>query len=170
MKKEIPIIGYEITLNDHPNMEKVGLSIFCSGCNFHCKNCHNPESWDVKNGTMTSINDIKKVIKEKSVLIKYVAFLGGEPTLYNDIIIELAEYSKKLGLETVLYTGSTVGYLSYLLVKSMDIIVDGKYCDDLKTGRFPASSNQNVYFGNHKLDEEEILKLSVNKQLGGIKI
>ena len=163
MKKEIPITGYEITLNDHPSMLNIGLSIFVAGCNFRCKNCHNKDSWDAKSGTMTSLLEIKKIIKEKSILIKYVAFLGGEPTLYNDEIVELAEYSKKKNLKTVLYTGEKAGNLSFLMIKAMNVIVDGKYEDELKTDSFPSSSNQCVYFENHKLSEEEILNLPVNK-------
>ena len=89
--------------------------------------------------------------------------MGGEPTLYNDEIVELAEYSKKKNLKTVLYTGEKAGNLSFLMIKAMNVIVDGKYEDELKTDSFPSSSNQCVYFENHKLSEEEILNLPVNK-------
>lgn len=47
------------TMVDGPGFR---TSIYCAGCPNHCPECHNPQSWDIKNGTMTSTADIMKEI------------------------------------------------------------------------------------------------------------
>ena len=38
-------------------------SIYCAGCPNHCPGCHNPQSWDIANGTKTTIAEIMKIIE-----------------------------------------------------------------------------------------------------------
>lgn len=35
---------------DISNGPGVRVSLFCSGCEFHCKNCFNPQTWDFNHG------------------------------------------------------------------------------------------------------------------------
>ena len=42
------------TMVDGPGFR---TSIYCAGCPNHCPECHNPQSWDINNGTMTSTGD-----------------------------------------------------------------------------------------------------------------
>lgn len=39
-----------IIKNDFSAAPGVCLTIFVQGCPIHCKNCHNPESWDFNGG------------------------------------------------------------------------------------------------------------------------
>ena len=47
------------TMVDGPGFR---TSIYCAGCPNHCPECHNPQSWDINNGTMTSTEDLLKEI------------------------------------------------------------------------------------------------------------
>ena len=40
----------KINLFDIANGEGIRVSLFVSGCNFHCKDCFNPEAWDCEYG------------------------------------------------------------------------------------------------------------------------
>lgn len=39
-------------------------SIYCAGCPNHCPGCHNPQSWDISHGTMTSTDELLEVTPE----------------------------------------------------------------------------------------------------------
>lgn len=45
------------TMVDGPGFR---TSIYCAGCPNHCAGCHNPQSWDINHGIMTSTEDIMK--------------------------------------------------------------------------------------------------------------
>ncbi len=161
----VSIMGFDITLNDDPFMKDVGLTIFCAKCNAKCKNCHNPESWDEKNGKQTSVKEIKLKINNVKELVKHIVFCGGEFLLYPKQLSELLIWCKLQGLRTILYTGKLYKCLSPTHKMFSDIVIDGKYIDNLKTGKFPASENQNIYVNENKLSRQEIDTLQINKNL-----
>ena len=132
------------------------LEIYLAGCkgNPHCKNCHNPESWDFSIGT-----DWKKsneMVQHKFVaftsLIKNISIFGGEPL--DQPWDELERFLQFL-------SGSTVDiwlYTRYEAIELPDFVK--KYCSYIKCGRYEedkatedntkygiklASSNQHIY-------------------------
>lgn len=40
----------------------VRVSVFMQGCNFHCKNCFNPETWDFEGGKEFNNDTINEVL------------------------------------------------------------------------------------------------------------
>ena len=51
---------HNITHDDMLNGPGLRIVLWLSGCNHHCKNCHNPETWDVNIGNLFSkINCMK---------------------------------------------------------------------------------------------------------------
>lgn len=77
-------------------------------CNLKCIYCHNPVNKSHFNNELTT-NQWKTIISEASDLgVVINEFTGGEPTLRRDLI-ELVDYSKKVGLYTKINTnGSTM--------------------------------------------------------------
>jgi len=65
---------------DVSNGENVGVSLFVQGCNFKCKNCFNPETWDF-NGGKEWTEEVEKQFLELAArpYIKRISILGGEP-------------------------------------------------------------------------------------------
>ena len=60
--------------------EGVRVSLFVQGCEFHCKNCFNPETWNFKGGkefTTETLNTLLELCDKD--YIKGLSILGGEP-------------------------------------------------------------------------------------------
>ena len=65
---------------DISNGEGVRVSLFVQGCEFHCKNCFNPETWNFEGGkefTSETLNTLMKLCDDNK--IKGLSILGGEP-------------------------------------------------------------------------------------------
>lgn len=71
---------------DISNGEEIGVSLFVQGCNQHCSNCFNPETWDFNGG-----KEWNEEIKNQFLAlvdrpyIKRVTLLGGEPLAYGNL-------------------------------------------------------------------------------------
>jgi len=68
-------------------------SIYCAGCYHACIECHNPQSWDINNGTMMSTNDIMKIVTADP--FAHVTFSGGDPMYQAKGFTELAKAIKQ---------------------------------------------------------------------------
>ena len=62
-------------------------SIYCAGCPNHCPECHNPQSWDINHGTMTSTEELMKEIMSDP--FANVTFSGGDPMFQAEGFAEL---------------------------------------------------------------------------------
>lgn len=140
---------------DISNGTHIGVSLFVQGCPFHCKGCFNQETWDFNGG-----NEWTQETKEKFLelankpYIKRVTILGGEPLVKNNLpeVVELMKEIKTTypTKDIWVYTGyefSAVQRLSPEVLQYADVIVDGRFIEDLKdiTLKFRGSSNQNIW-------------------------
>ena len=65
---------------DIANGPGIRVSLFVSGCNFHCKGCFNPETWDFNYGENFTALTMKEIVdKVKSDRIAGFSLLGGDP-------------------------------------------------------------------------------------------
>ena len=55
---------------DVSNGPGIRVSIFLQGCEFHCKNCFNPETWSFKSGKEFNADAINKVLELSKELDK----------------------------------------------------------------------------------------------------
>jgi organic radical activating enzyme len=93
-------------------------------------------------GDLVDTDDVLAMIDKHKDFYKGTVFTGGDPTFQLDALVELAS---KIGQGKVLYTGNTYDELPESVRSLFDIIVDGRYIEELKTGGFPASENQIVH-------------------------
>lgn len=96
---------------DVSNGEGIGVAIFFSGCDFHCKNCFNKELWNYDYGKPFSTDTIKTI---KNLInkpyITRLSILGGDAlmgrnlipvlNLLREIKQEKSLYNKKIWLYT----------------------------------------------------------------------
>ena len=118
-----------------------GLGIFFQGCSIRCEGCQNPDLQDY-NGGFEADTDIVIKLLNRFDYYKSVVFLGGEPTEQEGVVLDIA---RRTSLPCVLFTGKLYNTLSADLKQLMYMVIDGPYIESLKTGKFPASSNQNIY-------------------------
>ncbi len=164
-----------IKFNDIANGEGVRTSLFVSGCTHHCKNCFNKIAWDFNYGKVFTREVEDKIIKSLAPAhINGLTLLGGEP-MEPANQKGLLEFVKRVK-ET--YPNKTIWcYSGYLfdeellrpsrahcpwteeLLSYIDILVDGKFIDELKdiTLRFKGSSNQRVIDVQKSLKQNRVI-------------
>lgn len=122
-------------------------SIFFQGCKKRCENCQNPDLQCFDGGQEKSIDDVIKFIEKNINWYDSVAFMGGEPLDQPEPLKIMLKKVKKLGLKCWLYTGYDRSEIPKEFLKLSDVVIAGAYVEKLKTGGFPASSNQVVIRG-----------------------
>lgn len=146
----------EQTMADGPGLR---ISIYCAGCPHHCKGCHNPNSWDIGNGRIVSVDEIMKVILADE--FSNVTFTGGEPLFQVEAFTSLA---KRIKAETKKTIWCWTGYLYEdiledkrlsMILPYIDVLVDGPFIESQKdtTLYFRGSSNQRVIYLKEKSEE-----------------
>ena len=140
----------KITKHDIANGPGVRVVLWVSGCRCHCKNCHNPETWDFNAGK--AFND--KVMNELLDALNHdwisgLTLSGGHPLEYENLPYVydiIKEVKNKFPNKTIwLYTGyqltvydfdSSVevcwdnGLLMNHILALCDVVVDGPYIED----------------------------------------
>jgi len=160
----IPLSSFETNTNDDPTLETISLTLFVAGCVRKCIGCQNPNLQKVtsENHRMFHLDEIKKIIEDRTCLIKSVCFCGGDFfPLYKDQLRNLVGFCKFKNLKTILYTGEMCENIDKYLQKNIDIIVDGFYDYSKKTNKFPASSNQRCWINSNLIDPE-LLEININ--------
>ena len=125
--------------------------VFFAGCTHHCKGCHNPESWNDRNGKEMNIDEIYQELMSNS--LTDVTFSGGEPFMQADQLVMLASLLKDRGKNIWIYSGFTIDEIlihpnkSYQKLLSVcDVLVDGKFEMDKRDTTLPfrGSTNQRI--------------------------
>lgn len=136
--------------------DKISLVLFSYGCNMKCSYCYN----------YNFITDYKHIIKEPvetiidnniTPLTDAIVFLGGEPTIYGDSLLQTAQYVKtKHNLATKLFTNGT----------NADVVIEGVRTNlfDLVSMDFKSYfPNDEITYGdswsNYIISVEKILKM-----------
>ncbi len=155
----------------------VRVSIYVSGCHFHCKGCHNKEAWDFNYGKKFDDSTIEYIIGLMNHdYIAGLSILGGEP-------LELSNQKELVGLvqkvketypnKTIwCYTGYDfdkdvlgIMYSEYSYTKAflenIDIIVDGQFIEEKKLTdlKFRGSTNQRKIDVKASLSKGKIVTL-----------
>lgn len=151
------------------NGNDIGTSLYVQGCNAHCFNCFNPETWSFDGG-MEWTEEIETQFIESinKGYIKRISFLGGEPLAeqnlqkISDLITTIK--SKYPNKDIWVYTGYEYedlinkihslespipvikdGSATYLfsILKKIDYLVDGRYVDRLRNPALPFRGSEN---------------------------
>lgn len=150
---------------DISNGEGTGMALFCSGCPLHCPNCFNQDLWDFNGGKPWTPEIEKQFIElTNRPYINRISFLGGEPLANQNIesvssIISKIDTTKKIWI----YTGYTWEELEkqnkIKYVSAADVLVDGRYIDELKDYRlkFRGSSNQRIIDIKKTIEEKRVV-------------
>lgn len=125
--------------------------IFFAGCPHHCLGCHNPESWNIKNGKEMSLGEI--IDEVRSNPLTHITLSGGEPFFQAREVKILAKALKKLNKNIWIYSGYKIEELKNSKDKHVkellgycDVLVDGPFIMEKRdtTLQFRGSSNQRI--------------------------
>ena len=152
------------TMVDGPGFR---TAIYCAGCPNHCPGCHNPQSWDIQNGTMTSTDEIMKEIMSDP--FANVTFTGGDPMVQPEGFKELAQEIRKASNKTIwCYTGYKFENLQknpqqLALLQQIDVLVDGPFIEALRDKDlfFRGSSNQRIINVRKSLESGKVVELNL---------
>ena len=177
----------QIRSMDISNGEGIGVSLFVQGCDFHCKNCFNSETWEFSKGQEwndKTKNQFLKLIE--TPFIQRVSILGGEPLHPKNVqnVLKIVDeirvsYPAK---NIWLYTGYTweeiwikdniktadkvkdmrekaIRNLRRQVVRMCDVLIDGRYVDELRdvSLHWRGSSNQRVINVQETLKQNQIV-------------
>lgn len=145
----------------------VRVSIFFQGCDFHCKNCFNPETWSWNCGEEFNDEVIEKILDlAKFDYITGLSILGGEPMHPNNIMgtLKLAKAFRTRYPQKTIWAWSGYKYEDILkpeVLKYLDVLVDGQYIDSKRDPRLKwcGSTNQRVIDVAKSLKENKIVIL-----------
>ena len=149
---------------DVANGEGVRVSLFVSGCTHHCKGCFNAELWDHEAGEPFSFHTIREILELCSKdYVSGLSLLGGEPLDPRNVerMTDLCYLFKRYFPHKTIwcYTGYKWDVIKHLpILKHIDVLVDGKFVQDLADPRlkFRGSSNQRIIMVKQSLESGQI--------------
>lgn len=159
--------------NDVINGEGTSVSIFLSGCPFHCSGCHNPEAWDKNYGIEKWTTEVIEIIKNALTandIQRNLSILGGEP-LWDEngndaataaIVQEVKQDcpNTKIFLWTGYIWKDLIKdeFISSAILPYIDVLIDGPYKDNERdiTLWLRGSRNQRVIDVQESLKAKEV--------------
>ena len=142
----------KITPVDVANGPGCRVILWTAGCSHHCKECHNPDTWNPKAGQLFDENAKEELFNAlKKSFIQGITLSGGDP-LYKDNVEEITKLCKEIkekipDKDIWCYSGYTYEEIQDLeLMDYLDVLVDGRFQIENKdiTLLFRGSSNQRL--------------------------
>ena len=160
---------HSITYPDLNNGVGLRVTLWLSGCDNKCKNCHNPQTWDKNSGTIFDNAAKRKLFDILSKnYIDGITFSGGDPLHKNNIIevnTLIDEIRVKYPEKTIwLFTGNTLEdiykeeSIRKEIIKKCNVLVDGRFVEEQKdlSLAWRGSKNQRVIDIQKTLSNGEI--------------
>ena len=171
----------EVMTADVANGEGMRVSVFVSGCRNHCKGCFQPQTWDFNYGREYTPEIEQFIIDELSKsYYDGITILGGdpmEPENQDPVLRLLRRIKKELPDKNVwAYTGYVydrdlvpggkrfVDGVTRELLESIDILIDGRFVEELKNLmlNFRGSSNQRIIKMKETLETGKVILSELN--------
>jgi pyruvate formate lyase activating enzyme len=90
----------------------VRVVAWTTGCMFRCQYCHNPDTWNVRNGIPVpltrAVEQLRKYRHGLEVMSGGLTISGGEPLMQHRFVLKLFQAAKAMGVHTAI---DTAGYL-----------------------------------------------------------
>ena len=156
---------HNITTDDMLNGDGLRVVLWVAGCNQYCKNCHNPETWDVGGGLPFDDEAEKELFDKLSAnYITGITFSGGDPLhpFNRSETFRLIKKTRELHPNKTiwLYTGYTWEEIHHVEgLGDIDVLCEGEFIDELKDAniQWVGSSNQRVIDVKATLEKGEVV-------------
>ena len=113
----------------------IRFTVFMQGCNLRCGCCHNPDTWEIGEGTeYTAEQIVAKAVRYREYFGTDggITLTGGEPLLQAVFAKEVFRLCHAEGINTCLDTSGSIinGDVKELLAHTDRVLLDIKYTDD----------------------------------------
>ena len=143
--------------------------LWVSGCNIHCKNCHNQSTWDFNSGIPFTEETMQELLYDLSKpYIKGCTLSGGHPLDPHNApkVLEIVKRVKMVFPNKDIWIYS--GYVWEDIIKDetlreilkyTDVLVDGAYVDELRdiSLAFKGSNNQRIIDVPKSLEQNKVI-------------
>ena len=89
------------------------LTIFLAGCALRCQYCHNPDTWRIRHGKDTPLDEVLALIERYERIFRVtgggVTLSGGEPLLQPAFVQRVFRHCAERGIHTALDTSGFLG-------------------------------------------------------------
>lgn len=173
----------KITRNDIANGSGVRVTLWVSGCNLHCKGCHNQQTWDFDAGQPFNEATKQELFEAlNKPHIQGFTFSGGHPLEDSNLLQVyglIKEIKEQYPTKDIwLYTGYNLGIENfttmlrgispecnrhntiYRILNLCDVVVDGSYIEEQKDISLPfcGSRNQRIIDVAETLKQNKIIE------------
>lgn len=125
--------------------------VFLQGCPMRCLYCHNPDTWEIKENQLMSVDEIlNKYESVKEFCKGGITVTGGEPLVQKDFVTELFKKAKEKNIHTALDTSGILFNpdkkedFEELLKYTDLVLLDIKHIDDNEHKKLTKHSNKNI--------------------------
>ena len=159
----------KVTKNDIANGIGVGCVLWVSGCDIHCKNCHNQSTWDFNSGQLFTEDTMQEILLTLTKpYISRLTLSGGHPLDPHNApkVLEIVKRVKMVFPNKDIWIYSGYEWENIIkdetlreILKYTDVLVDGAYIDELRdiSLAFKGSSNQRIIDVPKSLTENRVI-------------
>ena len=125
--------------------------VFLQGCPMRCLYCHNPDTWEIKENQLMSVDEIlNKYDSVKEFCKGGITVTGGEPLIQKDFVTEFFKKAKEKNIHTaldtsgILFSSEKKEEFEELLMYTDLVLLDIKHIDDSEHKKLTQRSNENI--------------------------
>ena len=143
--------------------------LWVSGCDIHCYNCHNQQTWDFNSGIPFTEETMQEILEDLSKpYIKGLTLSGGHPLDPQNApkVLEIVKRVKMVFPNKDIWIYSGYVWEDIIkddilkeILKRTDVLVDGAYIDELRDISLPfrGSSNQRIINVQESLNQNKVI-------------
>jgi len=167
---------HNIVHDDMRNGSGLRVTLFVSGCEHHCNECHNPQTWNCESGIEFDTDALTEIFEQlDKEYISGITFSGGDPLHPNnvrEIFSLIQKVRNRYKHKTVwIYTGYTweeimskprmddITIYRQNIIFTSDVLVDGEFQRDKADVNYhwAGSANQRVIDIKKTLENNDIV-------------
>lgn len=125
--------------------------VFTQGCPLRCQYCHNPDTWNLDENQLMSVDDILKEYEGvKEFCGGGITVTGGEPMLQIEFVTELFKKTTEKGIHTaidtsgLLFNKNNTEKVDELLKYTSLVLLDIKHIDNDEHKKLTMHSNEKI--------------------------
>ncbi len=104
---------HSFTIGSAVDGPSVRVVAWTAGCQFRCLYCHNPDTWNLTNGTPVplprAIDELRKYRRGLHVMSGGLTISGGEPLMQDRFVVRFFAAAQEMGVHTALDTNGFLG-------------------------------------------------------------